>query len=255
MATSRSTTAAAVVSSDLSIEDLSLGPETAISVAPIPPRQEVVLTTSEDNFLKKLIDSKKLPIHVKSIEDAFTIGKMGKELGFPIMSSFHNIIPIQGKLTLTAKAQNALMRKAGITAQCIEDALYVYRDGSTSKYPRAAPVGGVLDNADKPVDQRTSIKFTRDGISEIVEFTWIDAVSQGLSEKDNWKRMKKDMMYARCMSRGATRIASDITCGLYSTDEMYDALGNSSMQVSRDEDGTINNIITPHEVVSSSTVA
>lgn len=208
--------------------------------------QEVQLASNEDSILMKLIKSKQLPGYIRTKEEAFTVAKMGKELGFPIMSSFHQIIPIQGKLTLTAKAQNGIMRRAGIKIECIEDAMYVYRDGSISEYPKQ-----VVDPAtDKPVDRRTVLRFTRDGISELVRYTWMDATEAGLSTKDNWVRMKRDMLYSRCLSRGATRIAADLTMGLYTTDEIHDSLENSDIRAVRGEDGTITSIITPHEIVA-----
>lgn len=232
--------------SDLTVEDLN-EPEDITPVITLVPRQEVVLTSSEDNFLMKLIKSKQLPGHVRTIEDAFTIGKMGKELGFPIMQSFHFIIPIQGKLTLSAKAIGALMRKNKVTMQTLEDALYIYRDGSALEYPRT-----VVDPvADKPIDRRTTILFTRDGIPEKVSFTWIDATNQDLTTKSNWKRMPREMMYARCLSKGANRIGQDFLLGLYSTDEMFDSIGAAAEQAIRDEDGTIISIITPHQIVAA----
>ena len=83
------------------------------------PANSIEVATDADSILMKLIKSKQLPGNIRTIEEAFTIAKMGRELGFPIMSAFHNIISIQGKLTLTAKGQNGLMRKAGITMECI----------------------------------------------------------------------------------------------------------------------------------------
>lgn len=128
------------------------------------------------NFLTTLIDSKKLPAHIKSVEDAFTIAQMGKELGFATMQAFHYIIPIQGKLSLSAKAIGALLRKGGVTYQTTEDGVWVYRDSSTVSLPKAGE--------EKPIDQRTTIIFTRDGVQEICSFTWKDAEKQGLTTKD-----------------------------------------------------------------------
>ncbi len=244
MATSRR---AASVSSDVSLAELNESPVEQPIQQANQPRQEVALTSKEDHLLTRLIESKQLPGHVRTIADAFTIAKMGRELGFPIMQSFHFIIPIQGKLTLSAKAIGALLRKGGVTMQTTEDAMYVYRDGSTSQYKKA----GVGDAPPEvPVDKRTSILFTRDGISELVSFTWTDATNQGLVTKDNWKRMPREMLWARCLSKGANRIGQDLLLGLYSTDEMFDVLDTSSMRVKRDDDGTITEI-TPHEEVAA----
>lgn len=172
--------------SDLSLETIDsdiivLAQPTPVVVKPI------LFKPSEEMMLQRLIDSKQLPVHIKTIADVYTIGKMGRELGFPVMQALHFIIPIQGKLTLSAKAIGALMRKNGVTMQTLEDALYIYRDGAALEYPRT-----VVDAvADKPIDRRTVILFTRDGIAEKVSFTWIDATNQGLTTKDNYRRMPK----------------------------------------------------------------
>jgi len=186
-------------------------------------------------FLQTLIDSKKLPTHVKTVEDAFTIAQMGKELGFATMQSFHYIIPIQGKLSLSAKATGALLRKGGVKFYTKEDGIFVYADGSVDTISPKA-------DGTKPVDQRTTIVFVRDGMEEVCSFTWKDADKQGLTTKDNWKRMPKEMLYARCLAKGANRIGADLLLGLYTAEEMADTFLRED-QVKRNEDGTIAEII------------
>ncbi|HEY9658684.1 MAG TPA: hypothetical protein V6C65_09550, partial [Allocoleopsis sp.] len=115
-------------------------------------------------FLQSLIDSKKLPTHIKTVEEAFTIAQMGKELGFPTMQSFHYIIPIQGRLSLSAKAIGALLRKGGVTYKTIEDGLFVYQDGKLEYTRRPGD--------EKPLDQRTTIEFKRGDVVEVCTFTW-----------------------------------------------------------------------------------
>lgn len=207
------------------------------------PQQELGLTSRQVNQLQMLIDSNQLPNHIKSVATIFTIMKMGRELGFPTMQALHYIIPIQGKLTLSAKALGAILRKAKVTMQTKEEAVWVYRDNSTSVY-RKSP------EEEAPVDRRTSILFTRDGLEELVSFTITDATLQGLTTKDNWKRMPKEMLWARCLSKGANRIGQDLLLGLYSTDEMFDSLDTSGLSATRSEDGTIESVVeTLHEEV------
>lgn len=191
-------------------------------------------------FLKTLIDSKKLPAHIKTVEDAFTIAQMGKELGFATMQAFHYIIPIQGKLSLSAKATGALLRKGGVKYTTVEDGVFVYRGGGTTP----------SDKDEKPIDRRTTIKFVRDGMEEICSFNWKDAELQGLTTKDNWRRMPREMLYARCLAKGANRIGSDLLLGLYLTDELFDAFNGGEHMVKRDEDGNITQIVdVPHEEI------
>lgn len=186
-------------------------------------------------FLQKLIDSNQLPAHIKNVNEAFTVVQMGKELGFPTMQAMHYVIPIQGKLSLSAKAIGAILRRHGVTYTTTEDAVYVYKDGTTSEYP----VGGDV----KPVDRRTTIVFTRDNQKEKVSFGWIDATSMGLTTKDNWKRMAREMLYARCLSKGANRVAPDLLLGLYNTDELFDSFDHGHIKAKRDDDGTIIEIL------------
>jgi hypothetical protein len=187
------------------------------------------------NFLATLIESKQLPAHIKTVEQAFTIAQMGKELGFPTMQAFHYIIPIQGKLSLSAKATNALLRKGGVKFYTKEDGVYVYKDGSVTEMRK--------DIAENPMDRRTTIVFIRDCIEETCSFTWIDATGQGLNTKDNWKRMPKEMLYARCLAKGANRVGSDLLLGLYMTEELTDSFNIPEIAVKRNEDGTIKEII------------
>ena len=194
-----------------------------------------VTTTSEEGlrqFLATLIDSKKLPTHIKTVEDAFTIAQMGKELGFPTMQAFHYIIPIQGKLSLSAKATNALLRKGGVAFVTMEDGIYTYANNNAEP---STP-------DERPSGRRTTIKFVRDGMEELCTFTWKDAELQGLTTKDNWKRMPKEMLYARCLAKGANRIGADLLLGLYTTEEMADTFLKES-DVRRNDDGTIAEVI------------
>lgn len=212
------------------------------------PAEHQEFLSKENQLLSRLIESKKLPAHIRTVADAFTVGKFGRELGFPIMQAFHYIIPIQGRLTLSAKAIGAILKKNNIKYTTTEDGVYVFRDGTTSQYLRT----GSTNPEDKPIDQRTTMVFTRDGETESVNFTWIDATKQGLVEKDNWKRMPKEMLWARCLSKGSNRVAPDFLLGLYSTDEMFDAMGNSSMRVVRDDiNGTITAIDAPYVPIES----
>lgn len=181
-------------------------------------------------FLENLIQSGKLPKHVKTAEDAFTISQMGRELGFATMQSFHYIIPIQGKLSLNATAINALLRKGGVQFKTTEDAVYVYEDETTS----------TVKLPDKtPVDVRTTITFYRGDVEEVTSFTWSEAKKMGLVTKDNWVKMPSAMLYARCLAKGARRVGADLLLGLYSTDEMMDHLDTSNLHAVRDEDGQV----------------
>jgi hypothetical protein len=149
------------------------------------------------------------------------------------MQSFHYIIPIQGKLSLSAKAVGALLRKGGVKFVTLEDGVYIYKGNKTEP----------STTDEKPTDRRTTIKFIREGLEELCTFTMRDAELQGLATKDNWKRMPKEMLWARCLAKGANRIGADLLLGLYTAEEMADTFIKDESMIKRNEDGTIAEII------------
>ena len=193
---------------------------------------------SQKEFLQTLIDSGQLPSNIKKPETAFTIAAYGKELGFNVLTSFNYIVSIQGKLTLSAKAQQALLRKNGITWRTIEDFYYCYEDGSIEERKIAKKDANGVEI--KINDIRTVLEFTRNGVIEIVKFYWSDATKAGLTDKDVWKKYPKALMFARCFTIGATRIASDMLLGFYSSDEIVDSSPQiKGEQVHYDENGKV----------------
>lgn len=192
--------------------------------------KEPIVENERILLFKHLINSNKLPKHIKTIEDAVTVAQMGEELGFKIMQSFHYIIPIDGKLSLSAKAIGALLKRNNISYITLEDGVYVFEDGSVDNYK--------TKNGVEAIDRRTSIKFTRNNIDEIVTFTWNDAKRQELTEKLNWKKMPKEMLFARCLAKGANRVAPDKLLGLYTIEEMVDTFLDES-KVLRNESGEV----------------
>ena len=196
---------------------------------------QLVKTQQEEistEILQRYIDSKLLPIHIKSVDQAYMIASMGRELKFPVIQSFSYITMIQGRPTLSAKAIGALLRRGGVTYKCTEDAVWVYPDGT-----------GHSTNNGTAIDRRTTIVFKRGGQEEEVTYLLTDAKAAGYLDKDNWKRMYREMAYARALSKGANRIGADLLMGLYSTDEMFDTFDKGDIKVKRDEDGTILEVI------------
>lgn len=192
-------------------------------------------------FLQNMIDSGQLPVYIKKVETAFAIASMGYALGMKEMIAFNYIISIQGKLTLTAKAQQALLRSHGVKWRTLEDYYFCYPDGSVED---RKIIKKDKDGAEMlPNDIRTVIEFERDGIKEVVRFYHSDAAAAQLLEKDVWKKYKKSMFWARCFTTGATRIGSDLLLGLYNTDEMFDSMGLDEDMVIRNEKGEILNVI------------
>lgn len=139
------------------------------------------VSEQEHNMLKHLIKSKVLPSSIKTVETAYAVTMFGKELGFSTMQSFTHIVLISGKPTISAVACNALMRRAGIIIRTIHDGHYIYPNGEYSYFKK--------EESEKPLDRVTTLEVTRNGITELVSFSWKDAILQELNTKDNWKRM------------------------------------------------------------------
>jgi hypothetical protein len=54
------------------------------------------------------------------------------------------------------------------------------------------------------------------------EFTIADATLMGLANKDNWKKMPKQMLMARCISAGVRAVYPDCLNNMYSEAEVQD---------------------------------
>ena len=194
-----------------------------------------------DKFLQDLIDGGQLPPYIKKVNTAKSIAILGKELGLSVMVSFNYIISISGKLTLSSKAQQAILRRHGVKWRTVEDYYYCYPDGSVED--RRIVKKDKDGNDMLPNDIRTVIEFERDGVKEVVKYYHSDAKAAGLLDKDVWKKYFKSMFWARCFTTGATRVGSDLLLGLYNSDEMFDALGLDEDMVIRDEKGDIINVV------------
>jgi hypothetical protein len=182
---------------------------------------------NEMEQLQLLIDSKVLPSNIKTIEQAFAIAQYGKDLGMKPMQAFHQIYSIQGRLALSSKALGALMWRNGISMKTIKDGELVVR--------------GVDSNGVEIKDRVTTIEFYRGNVTETTNFYWSDAVKAGWTTKDNWVKMPKQMLYARCLSLGANRIAPDMLLGLYTVEEMVDVTNAGNVSITEDGDVKIIN--------------
>ena len=180
-------------------------------------------------YASVLLASKLLPTSMKTPEAVVTVVLAGKELGMPAIASINNIVPIQGRPTLGIHAIGALLRRAGGASQTLEDFV-----------PVMGPDG--TDTAGKVVDYRTTIRFYRPYRDKVLEedasFTWKEATKMGLTDKDNWKRMPKVMLYSRCFALGARRCAPDAMLGMYETGEWADVT-NQKYKVDSEGEVTI----------------
>jgi hypothetical protein len=195
----------------------------------VQEEQQIIkqVPANEMEQLQLLIDSKVLPSNIKTIEQAFAVAQYGKDLGMKPMQAFHQIYSIQGRLALSSKALGALMWRNGISMKTIKDGELVVR--------------GVDGNGVEIKDRVTTIEFYRGNVTETTNFYWSDAVKAGWTTKDNWVKMPKHMLYARCLALGANRIAPDMLLGLYTVEEMVDVTNASNVSITEDGDVKIIN--------------
>ncbi len=161
-------------------------PETAVA---LPSAQNLRMLAQD------FVNSGVFPL-VKSVPEAITKIQAGYELGVPPVASLNTMTVINGRLTMDAKLLLAIAHK------------------------RAEVSWKVLQETDDICE----MEFSRPGFSPIVvSFTAQEAQTAGLLTKANWKNYRRDMLFARCGSRGVRRIAPDAVLGLYGTEEMRDA--------------------------------
>ena len=160
-----------------------------------------------DNLKDKLavctlmLKSGLLPAAYKSPESVLTAILYGRELGFSPMRAINGINIIQGKPTLSADAMKALILSRGGKIKTIEW-----------------------------TDKLCTLEFVRGDWIEKVAYTIQDAALAGLTGKDNWRKMPKAMLYARCVSIGCRNQWADVLGGFYSTEEMRDSTSSQPVE-------------------------
>lgn len=120
----------------------------------------------------------------------------GKELGIsPMIALNGGIWNIQGKIEVSARCMNSMIRRAG-------HSINIVRSDSS---------------------KCTLLGKRKDGDSFECSFSIEDASKAGLTTRDNWKKYPEDMLYNRCMSRLARRLFPDVIGESYVRGEISDA--------------------------------
>ena len=121
-------------------------------------------------------------------DEVFAALLTGMELGLGPMASMRHISVIDGKPSLSAAMQLALLRRAGHRIEVVES-----------------------------TDERCALRGAGpDGMGLEVDYTVAEAKRADLMKKQNWLKYPKDMLWARCVSRYARRADAGATLGLYS---------------------------------------
>lgn len=148
------------------------------------------VTQAALKFCASSLNTGLLPSTIKSPQQALLILLKGQEIGLQPMEALCGIDIIQGKATLQATTMSALLLRGGVAIETIK------LDKGGCKLRMTRTVGGRVVTIEP-------------------EFTMEDAEDAGIASKDNWLKWKKDMLYARCLSRGGRRIGADILAGAY----------------------------------------
>ena len=164
-------------------------------------------------FSKMLVTSKIVPF--SSAEQVATIMLQGKELGLSPVTSLFNIYYFNNKPALSVHAHNALLKKAGIASQTLEDGVYLDKDNK------------IINTNVGKADARSTIEFARKNellgiVKEKGVFSFSEAVKAELHLKDNWKNYPKQMLWNRAFTIGARRIGADVLLGCMEITEMAD---------------------------------
>ena len=185
-----------------------------------------------------LIDRKMVPSNIKKSEDVVNIIQIGESLGMNPTTALNSIDLIQGNVALKAKIIPGLLAKHGIAIEVMKDYEPIIESKKVVKFKKNKEgkkeymydsegnpefftnPDGTFILKDEILDYVTKVRFKRYfpniGIVENeIEFRWSDCVTAGWDSKHNWKELPKYMMMARCISRGARIVASDIIGGLY----------------------------------------
>ena len=150
----------------------------------------------------ELLKSGFLPASIKTPEQFIAIVLKGRELGLPPMYACNHIVVIQGKPTMSAEVQLAMIFKHCPTAKI--NYLEVSND-------------------------RCVVKASRDGANfSQFSFTMEDAKAANLTSKENWRKYPRAMLRSRCVSELARSLFPDCLAGVSYTPEELGAVVDES---------------------------
>ncbi len=144
--------------------------------------------------LKSYIDSRLLPAHIRTVDQAEVIVGIGKEIGLPPIASLRTILIINGMPTVSPAMMIALANKRGL----IED----------MKIEKS--------------EDRAIVTILKKGrkTPHVEVFTKDDAGKLGLLEKDNYKKQIKTMLTWRAISAAMRAVFPEVLFGLYTPEEI-----------------------------------
>lgn len=180
------------------------------------------------------IDSGLLPNSITEPEQVIVIVQHGKELGLTPFIAIQNINVISGKPVLSSSMLGALMKRRKIEWIWDEDFVIVKNDKGDNEI---APDGNP--------NRRTTIHFywKSDVTDRVMEarfsVTWAQFVMAGLTKKENWIKLPKNMSRSRCISEGCRAYFPEVLSGFYTELEMQDSNPDDNVSIKMNEEGEV----------------
>jgi len=140
-----------------------------------------------------VIKSGLAPSHFKTAEAVYVATCLGEELGFTRLQSLNSIYVVGGKPGLEVSGMKALVLKYGGRWR-----------------------------VDEWNEKVCTLTMSRGDWSETQTYSIDDAKRQGLAGKDNWAKMPKNMLFARCFANLARNLYADVLKGTYAKEELID---------------------------------
>lgn len=162
------------------------------------PQAQLAVAPSDIQVLENILPT--LPDHIKNIPDAVATMLVARELGLAPLSSFPDLMIINGTVGMTSKLMLALVYKAGHRIDVLEMS-------STN-----AEVKAQRWMHDEWVEAGT---FT---------FSWEDAEQANLAVKDTYVMYPADMLMNKAIARAVRFAFPDVLRG-YVPDEMEEIAG------------------------------
>lgn len=133
-----------------------------------------------------------LPDTIKTTAQAWMVMQRGNELGFPGLTAFEFLYPVNGRVRLTPDGAKAKALASGLLEDFREE----------------------ISGQGESTVARVSIK--RKGIPTPIvgEFSWADAKEAKLTTKDNWTKYRRRMCLARARGFAFADAFRDIIGGL-----------------------------------------
>jgi len=179
-------------------------------------------TTREEYAV--LLESGAIPSSMDTVEKCMAIVSMGKELGLQPMVAINNINIIKGRTVISATMLGAMLKARNIEWVWTKDH-YVENAGEDNE---RIVTELELEWISKVTGKPKSAKFS---------VTMGQMVLAGYTTKDNWQKLPKQMLRARCLSEAVRAYFPEVLMGIYTDLEMADATDmNYKTRVTEDGD-------------------